>query len=86
MQFDVECDVMWYENKVETNVKIHLGNFLDENNSRIIQKPSQKDHLWINVACVGMLNWKNQNETLRSQFNSWSSKKNEKKMFDSKCK
>jgi len=28
---DVECDLVWYENKIETIVQIHLLNFLGEN-------------------------------------------------------
>jgi hypothetical protein len=30
-----------------------------ENNPKGVQKPSQKDHLPINVACVGMPTWRN---------------------------
>jgi len=32
MQFDVECDLMRYESKVETIVGIHSQNLLGENN------------------------------------------------------
>jgi len=50
----MECDLVWYENKVETIVGIHLRNFLGENNFKGVQKPSKKDHLQINSTCV---NW-----------------------------
>jgi hypothetical protein len=55
----MECDLMWYENKVETTMRIHFQNLMDENNFRCVQKPSWKDHLQINVACIGMLTWRN---------------------------
>jgi hypothetical protein len=45
VQFDMECDLMRYESKVETIVGIHLWNLLGENNFEGVQKPSQKDHL-----------------------------------------
>jgi len=45
VQFDVECDIMQYENKVETTIRIHLQNLWSENNFEGLQKPSQKDHL-----------------------------------------
>jgi hypothetical protein len=32
MQFDVECDLMRYESKVETIVGFHLQNLLSESN------------------------------------------------------
>ncbi len=54
MQFKVECDPEWYENKVETILIIHLLNLLSENNFEGIQKPFQKDHLPIDGACVGL--------------------------------
>jgi hypothetical protein len=63
VQFKVECDLEWYENKVETIFKIHLLNFLGENNFEKVQKPSRKDHLSINGACVGIQAWKNQKKT-----------------------
>jgi hypothetical protein len=40
MQFGVECDFMWYENKVGTIEGIHLLNLLSENSSKGVQKPS----------------------------------------------
>jgi hypothetical protein len=33
---------------------VHLQNLLGENNPKGVQKPSQKDYLQINVACVRM--------------------------------
>jgi hypothetical protein len=50
----VECDLVQYENKVETVVKIHSHNLLGENNFEIFQKPSQNDHLQINATCIRM--------------------------------
>jgi hypothetical protein len=32
VQFDMECDLMQYENKVETIMGIHLQNILGKNN------------------------------------------------------
>jgi hypothetical protein len=32
MQFDMECDLVHYENKVETTMGIHMRNFLGGNN------------------------------------------------------
>ncbi len=58
MQFDVECDLMWYDNKVEIIMEVHSQNLLGENNPKGVQKPSQKDHLQTNVACVRMHAWK----------------------------
>jgi len=60
VQFEVECDFVWYENKVEITKGIHLLNLLNENNPKGVQKPSQKDHLLTNVTCIGMLARKNQ--------------------------
>jgi hypothetical protein len=40
VQFDVECDLMQYENKVETFAKIHSQNLLREKNLEGVQKPS----------------------------------------------
>jgi len=40
MQLEAECDPEWYENKVQTTKKIHLLNFLGENNFKGVQKPS----------------------------------------------
>jgi hypothetical protein len=54
MQFEVECDPMQYENKVETTKGIHTFNFLNKNNLEGVQNTSQKYHLPINVACIGM--------------------------------
>jgi hypothetical protein len=48
----MECDLVQYEKKVEKVMKIHLQNLLGENNLERIQKPSQKYHLQINVACI----------------------------------
>jgi hypothetical protein len=45
MQFNVECDFMQYDNKVETIVRIHFWNLLGENNFGSVQKPSQNDRL-----------------------------------------
>jgi hypothetical protein len=41
-------------NKVEIIMGIHLQNLLSENNPKGVKKPSQNDHLQINVACVKM--------------------------------
>jgi hypothetical protein len=46
---------MQYENKTKTIKGIHLLNLLGENNRKGVQKPSQKHHLLINVAFIGML-------------------------------
>jgi hypothetical protein len=51
----VECGLVQYENKVETTEGIHLLNLQGENSFKVVQKPSQKDHLLINVTCVGTL-------------------------------
>jgi hypothetical protein len=51
----MECDLMQYENKVEIIEGIHLLNFQAENNPKGVQKPSQKDHLPINVTCIRTL-------------------------------
>ncbi len=40
----MECDLVWYENKMEKNVGIHSLNPLGENVFEGVQKPSQKDH------------------------------------------
>jgi len=45
VQFEVDCDLMWYENKVETIERIHSLNFLGENSPKAVKIPSQKDHL-----------------------------------------
>jgi hypothetical protein len=55
MQFEMECDPMWYENKFETIEGIHSLNLLGENRLNNVKKSSHKDHLLINVACVKML-------------------------------
>jgi hypothetical protein len=55
----MDCDLMWYENKVETIKGIHLLNLLSENSPKGIKKPSQKDHSPINATCVGMLTRRN---------------------------
>jgi hypothetical protein len=59
IQFKVEWDPKQYENKVETIEGTHSLNLLNENNLEDAQKPSQKDHLSIDGACVGVLTWKN---------------------------
>ncbi len=51
MQFGEECDPIQYENKVGTTKKIHSLNFQNENSLKGVQKPSQNDHLPINVTC-----------------------------------
>jgi hypothetical protein len=51
----MERDLVRYENKVETTKKTHLLNLLGENSLEGVQKPSQKDHLSINVTCFKML-------------------------------
>jgi hypothetical protein len=55
VRFDMECDLVQYENKVETIVGIHLWNLLLEVNFEGVQTPSKNDHLQINVTCIGML-------------------------------
>jgi hypothetical protein len=35
-------------------LKVHSLNLIGENNLEGVQKPSQKDHLSIDGACVGM--------------------------------
>jgi hypothetical protein len=45
VQFNMECDLMWYENKVEITVGIHLQNLMGENNFGGVQIPSHKDYL-----------------------------------------
>jgi hypothetical protein len=52
LQFDVECDIVQYENIVETTMGIHLQNLVGENNLLSVQNPSQKDHLQINATYV----------------------------------
>ncbi len=54
------CDLVRYENKVETIVGMHSQNLLGENNLEGVQKPSEKGHLQINVGCVRMPTWKGQ--------------------------
>jgi len=54
VQFGVECGLVQYENKIGIIEAIHLLNLQGENNFKSVQKPSQKDHLLINVACIGM--------------------------------
>jgi hypothetical protein len=50
----VECDLVRYENNVEITDGIHSLNILGENYFKGVQKPSQKNHLLINMAWVGM--------------------------------
>jgi len=40
VQFNVECDLVRYENKVETTMRIRLQNFQGENNFKGVQKSS----------------------------------------------
>jgi hypothetical protein len=40
--------------------KPQVRNLLIENSPEGVQKPSKKDHLQINVTCIGMSIWKNQ--------------------------
>jgi len=37
---------------------MQLQNLSSENNFKGVQKPSHKNYLQLNVACVGMLTWK----------------------------
>jgi hypothetical protein len=46
--------IIW-KKKIGITEGIHSLNLLDENNPEGVQKPSQKNHLPINGACVGML-------------------------------
>jgi hypothetical protein len=52
VQFNMECDLVQYEKKVQTIVKIHSQNLLGENNLEKVQKPSDKYHLEINATCI----------------------------------
>jgi hypothetical protein len=56
----VECDLVWYGSKVETIVGICSWNLLNKNNIGVVWRPSNKDHLQINSACIGMQVWRNQ--------------------------
>ncbi len=56
----MECDLVQYENKVETTMRIHLWNLMGENSLKDVLKSSQKYYLWTNVTCIGMSIWKNQ--------------------------
>jgi hypothetical protein len=38
--FDMECDLVQYENKVETTVGIHSWNILGESSLKGVQRPS----------------------------------------------
>jgi len=40
VQFEMKCDLMQYENKVETIEGIHLLNLLGENNLECVKKKS----------------------------------------------
>ncbi len=40
VQFEVECDLVQYENKIETTEEIHKLNLLGENILEGVQKPS----------------------------------------------
>jgi hypothetical protein len=51
----MECDLEQYERKVETIVGINLESFMGVNFFEGVKKPSQKNHLQINLACIGML-------------------------------
>jgi hypothetical protein len=46
---------MQYETKIKTTKRIHLLNFLGENNPKGVQKPSWKDHLFTNATYVRKL-------------------------------
>jgi hypothetical protein len=59
MQFGVECDLVWYENKVGTIEGIHSLNLQGENSPKGVQKLFQNDNLPINLACVGTPTWNN---------------------------
>jgi hypothetical protein len=50
----VECDLVQYENKIETTMRIHSWNFMGKNNLENVQKLSPKYHLQTNVTCIGM--------------------------------
>ncbi len=56
----MEYDFVQYENKVGITKRIHLLNFHGGNNFESVQNPSHKDHLPINVACIGISAWRNQ--------------------------
>jgi hypothetical protein len=45
VQFNMDCELVHYENKIETTMGIHLCNFLGGNNLKGVQKPFKKDHL-----------------------------------------
>ncbi len=51
VQFELECGLVQYENKVETIEGIHLLNLQNEHNLEGVQKPSQKDHLHLSLLC-----------------------------------
>jgi len=53
--FEMECDLVPYGNKIEITDGIHILNFLGESNPEGVQKPYQKYQCLINVICVGML-------------------------------
>ncbi len=40
VEYEMECDLVRYENKVETTMGIHSWNLLGENGFRGVQKPS----------------------------------------------
>jgi hypothetical protein len=54
MHFEVEYDPVRYENQIETIKRIHSFNLQGENSFEGVQKPSQKDHLPLNAAYVGL--------------------------------
>jgi len=66
----MECDLVWYENKLKTIEGIHSLNLLGENRPNNVEKSSHKDHLPINVACVRMLVWRNDKKTQGPGFGS----------------
>jgi len=70
MQFDVKCDLMQYDNKIETIVGIHLWNFLDEIVFGGFQKPFQKRPFVNKFDIHWNISLKESNENSRSWFGS----------------
>ncbi len=71
VEFNMECDLVWYESKIETIMGMHSWSFLGESTLKSIQTPSQKYHLQINLTCVE--NWNASLEQLDKSSRSWSS-------------
>jgi hypothetical protein len=42
MQFEVVCDLVWYDNKIEIIEKIHSLNLLGENSSKLFKNHPRK--------------------------------------------